>query len=304
MRNRRLVPTLALLPALLLACGEPPAEEPAEAPAAEAAMASDEEAITALGDQWESQYNQQNAEMVAAMYTDSSWVMPAGGGMFMGRPAVQGWLTASMETSPTIEVTPHETLVSGDYAVGLGSYAISVTPEGAEPMGYSGSYLNALERIDGEWKIVGTVSNFDAPPPEDWEWDPAPEGEMPPDNPRFPDLNEAYETAFNAGDAAAIAALHTDDAKVAFADGPLLEGSAAVQESLAARMTEGATLDVHEAGSQDLGNGWVGAGGSYEIIGPDGTVAQSGFWMNVLRVQDDGTARIAWALTNARPAGM
>jgi ketosteroid isomerase-like protein len=186
----------------------------------------------------------------------------------------------------------------------MGTYSISVTPEGAEPMGYSGAYINAMEKVDGEWKIAGTMSNYDAPPPEDWTWNPVPEGDPPPDAPSYPELIEAYEAAFNSGDAAAVAALYTDDARVSYSNGPILSGPAEVQASMAERMTEGATIEIHEVGSQDMGGGLTGAGGWYQITGPDGMAAQTGYWMNVMRAQPDGSQKVVWTLTNARPAGM
>lgn len=304
MRHRRLIPALALLPALLLGCGEPPAEEAADASAPDAAMASDDAAIAALADYWETHYNMQHADMVASTYTEDAWVAPADGGMFEGRPAIEGWLTGNMEAAPTVEITPAETVVAGDVAVSMGTYAISAAPEGAEPMRFSGAYMNALEKVDGEWKIAGTISNYDAPPPDDNQWNAPPDGDTPPDAPMYPELIDAYEAAFNAGDAAAIAALYADDAKVALSNGSLLEGPAAVELDMAARITPGATIEIHEVGGYDLGAGLSARGGWYQIAGPDGAPAQTGFWMNVLRAQDDGTPEIAWSITNARPGGM
>jgi hypothetical protein len=164
--------------------------------------------------------------------------------------------------------------------------------------------MNAMRKVGGEWKIDGMMSNYDAAPPEGMEWNPMPEGEMPPSNPRFPDLNAAYTAAFNAGDAGAIAAIYADDAKLALSNGPVLEGRAAIEEAMAGRFVEGATIEIHEVGSEDMGDGWSGGGGWYAINGPDGAPVQTGFWMNIVEVQDDGTPQVVWALTNARPAGM
>jgi uncharacterized protein (TIGR02246 family) len=306
MRYLRLVPALAFASVVAFACGGEPADETAEAPetATADAMPSDEEAIDALAEYWVTHYNMQHPDMVASVYTDSAWVMPADGGMFEGREAVAAWLAGSVEPAPTATVTPVETLLRGDVAVGLGTYTVSMTDDAGETMGFSGSYMNVYEKVDGEWKVEGMLTNYDAPPPAEWQWNAPYEGEAPPSNPAFPDLIDAYEAAFNAGDAAGIAALYVDDAKAAFSNGPIVEGPAAIQASMAERMTPGATIEIHEAGNADMGDGWRGGGGWYEIMGPDGAVVQTGYWMNVLRMQDDGTPKIAWTLTNARPAGM
>jgi ketosteroid isomerase-like protein len=246
----------------------------------------------------------QHPEMVASVYTDSAWVTPSTGGIFEGTEAITAWLTGSTAPAPTIEVAPLETLIMGDRAVAMGTYRLSVTGEAGETMVNSGAYLNALEKVDGEWKIAGMMSNFDAPPPEDLVWNPMPGGDMPTGTPRFPDINAAYTAAFNAGDAAAIASMYAEDARFALSNGPILEGRAAIEEAMAARLIPGATIDIQEVGSEDMGDGWSGGGGWYAITGPDGAVAQTGFWMNVIQVQDDGTPQIAWGITNARPGGM
>lgn len=306
MRYRTKAGMLVFAPLVLFACGEPPADDAdmdAAPEAAEAMAAADREAIDAVAEYWETHYNMHHPDMVASTYTDSAWVAPADGRMAQGLPAVQAWLAEGTEASPTIDITPVETLIAGDMAVGMGTYALTISPEGAEPMSYSGSYMNVMERVGDEWKIAGTMSNYDAPRPDDWQWGPPSEADMPPDDPRFPELVDAFEAAFNAGDAAAVAALYTDDAMVALSDGPILNGAGAVEESMAARMMEGATIEIHEVGNEDLGDGMYGGGGWYQITGPDGMVAQSGYWMNVVEVQADGTPRIAWSLTNARPGG-
>ncbi|MEQ9569358.1 MAG: DUF4440 domain-containing protein [Longimicrobiales bacterium] len=298
---------LVFVPFALLACGEPPADDAdmeAAPEAAEVMAAADHEAIDAVAEYWETHYNMQHPAMVASTYVDSAWVAPADGRMAEGLPAVEAWLTESTQAAPTIDITPGETLIAGDVAVGMGTYAITVSPEGAEPMSYSGSYMNLMGRVGDDWKIAGTMSNYDAPPPDDWQWGPSFEGEMPADDPRFPELIDAYEAAFNAGDAAAVAAHYTDDAMVALSNGPMLNGQGAVQEAMAARMMEGATIEIHEIGNLDLGDGMYGGGGWYQITGPDGMVAQSGYWMNVVEVQSDGSPKIAWSLTNARPGAL
>ena len=53
-----------------------------------------------------------------------------------------------------------------------------------------------------------------------------------------------------------------------------------------------------------MGDGWSGGGGWYAISDADGARVQTGFWMNVVEVQEDGTPQVVWALTNARPAAI
>lgn len=304
MHHRTLVTLLALLS--LAACGDRSADEaPAmdEGAAPAAAAAADEAAIDALADSWQEAYNAHDAEGVAAHYGEEAGVYPADGGGFEGRDAIRGWLADDFGNDPTIEIMPGETHVVGDMAMAMGRYAVTLSPEGGDAMTLSGAFMNALERMDGEWQIVATISNYDAPPPEGMAWNAPMEGDPPEEDDAFAQLVADYEAAWNAGDAAAVAALHTPDARVAYSDGPILEGRDAVQAALEERMTPGATLDIHTANSEELGDGWTGQGGWYEIMDAQGTVVQSGVWMNLVQVQDDGTPLVHWSITNARPAG-
>lgn len=296
----------AVLAALALAsCGEPPADEAPEAQeqAARAAAGSDEAALDALADSWESAYNAHDAEAVVALYAEEAGVWPANGGGFEGRDEIRGWLTDAFEADPTVRITPGESHVAGDMAMSIGRYALTMSPEGAGEVAASGTYMNALERIDGQWRLVASVTNYDAPPPEGMEWNSLPEGEPPEEDDTFAELVSGYEAAWAAGDAAAVAALHTEDARVAYSDGPILEGRAAVEAALEERMVPGTSLRIHPVSSEALGDGFTGQGGWYELVDAQGNAVQTGAWMNLVEVQDDGTARIHWTITNARPLG-
>jgi len=234
MQYRRLAAFLAA--GLLIACSEPPAEE---APPQEAAAPSDQEAIAELAEYWETHYNLQHADMVASKYGDEAWVAPADGNVFEGREGVQGWLAGTMAAmSPNIDITPVETVVVGDRAMSIGTYAVSAAPEGADPVSYSGTYINSLAKVGGEWVITGSVTNYDAPRPEGWEWSPPMEQEVPQDTAIFPEMTAAYEAAWNAGDAAALAAMYTDNARAAWTDAPLVSGREKTAVSPAVRRAE------------------------------------------------------------------
>lgn len=290
------------LVAALAACAEPAPEAESEAGSSVDAR-SDVAAIDALAEEWEAAYNAHDADAVAALYAEEAWVYPADGGGFEGREAVHGWLATAMESSPTAEITPVETRVFEDRAVSMGTYSITASPPEGGPLAFSGAYMNALERMDGEWKIVGTMSNYDATPPEGWAWNPPMEGDPPAEDDTLEQVVESYEAAWNAGDAEGVAALYAEDALVAYSDGPVLEGRAAVEAAASERTSAGGTLDVHQVGAQELGDGWMATGGWWELTGPDGEAMQTGSWMNLNEVQDDGSSLVHWTLTNGRPAG-
>jgi ketosteroid isomerase-like protein len=297
---RRAVPFLAV--ALVAACGG----DQDEAVQGEAVQGATDpaEAIAALGDYWETHFNMQHPDMVASKYVDTAWVAPADGGWVEGRDQIQTWLTELEEMSPTAEITPVETLVFGDQAMGIGSYSVSGTGPDGNPMEMSGTYMNALADAGGEWMLVASMNNYDAPRPEGWEWAEPMEGETPPDiENEFTPVIEAFESAYNSGDPAAIAALYTDDALVAYSDGPILRGPGAVQTAMGDRMENGGTLVIHQLGTNELDGTHAGSGGWYEIQGPDGATVQTGFWWNLMEMED-GTPKIRWTVTNAWPMGV
>lgn len=305
MRHRTML--FLLVAAFAAACAEPAPQDDAEAMPESSAQAADARtgvaAIDALAEEWEAAYNAHDPDAVVALHAEEAWVYPADGGGFEGREAVRGWLADAMGPSPSIEITPVETRIFGDRALSMGTYDVSATTPDGEPMSFSGAYLNALERMDGQWTIVGTMTNYDATPPEGWAWNAPSEGEAPEEDDALAGLIEAYETAWNAGDAAGVAALYAEDARVAYSDGPILEGRAAVEAAAAERTTGEGTLDIHQVGSQELGEGWMATGGWWEMTSADGEVVTTGSWMNLNEVLDDGTARVWWTLSNAVPVG-
>lgn len=123
--------------------------------------------------------------------------------------------------------------------------------------------------------------------------------------------DQAWEAAATAGDAAAIAAIYTDDAIVLPPGAGRVEGRAAVQEMFGAWMSEGgitsASLDsdvITVASSGDYAH----AVGSYTIsgTGPDGTEwSDTGKYLEIFE-NVDGDWLIAADIWNsdAAPAGM
>jgi len=88
-------------------------------------------------------------------------------------------------------------------------------------------------------------------------------------------MSQAWQTAYNAGDAAALAALYTDDAKVMAPGSAAVSGRAAIQAIFAqdiARGSKNALTQVEVFGGGDLAveiGGWVetGADGAHKDHG-------------------------------------
>ncbi|MEJ2539891.1 MAG: SgcJ/EcaC family oxidoreductase [Gemmatimonadota bacterium] len=301
MRYRSVVPFLTAV--LLAGCGEPPAEEGASMP--EASAVTDQEAIAALADSWETRYNAQEPERVAALYVADAWTAPAEGGWLEGREQIRGWVAENTAGASTAEIEPMETVILGDRALGMGRYSVTTTGPDGNPMEISGAYMNALSKVDGEWRIVGSMSNYDSPRPAGWEWGTMPEEETPPDfENQFSGLVESFQEAWNAGDAAAIGELYVDGALAAFSNAPIANGPSGVEATLAERMEPGMSLEIHQVEADQIDETHWGSGGWYATEDSDGNTVQSGMWWNIYEIQDDGSPKIVWTMTNAFPMAM
>ncbi len=307
MTRRLVLPVIPLTLALALtACGgdEPPAEQPPAAEPAAAAPSPDEAAIDALRASWVQHYNLHHPDMVAALYLDSAFVLNADMSVTEGREAIEVGLTEDMALNPTVNVEGAETMVFGNTAVTVGRYDVQATPEGAEPMAWSGHYMNVLQRSDGEWKIQGLITNFDAVPPAEFAWG-AWSDEMPPEEGTLTELVQGYETHWNLQHPDMVADFYTTDAWVSFANRAPVEGRSAVAAALQERAAEMATeIDIHSVGTMDLGDGWAIDGGWYELTAAEGgALVQRGMYMNLVRRMDDGSMQVQWSVSNGQPMG-
>lgn len=298
---------LVLLSALLLVSACAPATEPApeteSAPEAEAPAEpmDDEAAIDAVRAAYVEHYNLGHADMVADLFTDDAVTLFADGGVSEGREQIEASHTTAMANDPTVQIDAAETMVMDDMAVSRGTYSVQMAPAEGEPVSFSGYYLTEFQKVGGEWKIGAVISNYDSEPPAGMPAGTMPE-ETPPDLVDSPlaDLTAAYAEAFNAGDAAAVAALYDEDAVAAFAGMEAAEGRAAIQGALEERMAAGSPqITIHEVATMDMGDGWY-VGGGWSEAATDGE-PQLGHWISLVRTAEDGSASIHWMVTNTVP---
>jgi ketosteroid isomerase-like protein len=288
----RLAPVLALL-LIITACAPAPAPEP-EPEMDEAAV------VAAILDDYVVHYNLGHADMVADFYTDTAVALLASGSVNMGREAIQVSIELAMANGPTLSIESADTMVMGDNAVSRGSYSVEIAAEGADPVSFGGSYMTRFERVDGEWKISAGLSNYDGPPAEGVPSAPALDSpEVPEDMTEGPLVTFAasYVEHFNMGHPAVVAAMYADDAVAAFADGPLLEGNAAIEAALTERADGVAQLAIHVISADDLGDGWHFGGGRYEVTDED-EQSQVGNWIGLVSTDEDGTHKFVWAISN------
>lgn len=277
--------------------------EDASAEVASETMSADEAAIDQIRMDYMQHYNMHHAPVVADLYTDSAFWLPASGEVLMGREAIQASMEESMAGMPTLDLTRRETMLFGDYAVALGDYGIQTSMEGT-PLSAAGHYLTVFNREGGAWKITGAVTNYNAAPPEGMPMSTA-EAEIPDEEGTMADLTTAYETHFNLGHADMVADLFTDDAVAALSNLPIAEGRAAISAVMGERFAMGSPkIDLHDVGTLDLGDGWAVDGGWYEInaTGEAGPITQRGNYMMLARQQADGAWKIHWVVSNGQAA--
>ena len=112
----------------------------------------------------------------------------------------------------------------------------------------------------------------------------------------------AWEAAFNSGDAAAMAALYTEDAVLLPPDGAMVKGRDAVQVFwqgfIDAGLSNGDLVNVAIEEDGDTATQI----GTFTIDVPDGnggTVVFAGKYIIVWKTGDDGVKRIHWDIWNA-----
>jgi ketosteroid isomerase-like protein len=218
------------------------------------------------------------------------------------RAAIEASLREAMQGSPTIELTSGDVRLFGDQAVTWGTWAVEATGPTGDPMASSGAYITYLERVEGAWRIRGSLSNYDSPPAE-WAW--AEGGEAPPLESRMTDLIRDYETRWNLSNPGGVADLYVSDAVVAYADQPVLHGRPAVAPSLRERMDAApTTIKIHGVGTTDLQEGWALDFGWYEMAPAEGGErVRWGVYMALVERTEGGEWRLRWDFSHGRPAG-
>ena len=172
MPNSNRVALVAFL-ALAAACQPRPREtgmaDTSSAGAAPAALSSaDESNIRALDAAWGKAATAGDGDAIAALYAPDATLLPPGEPMVKGEAAKKYWMDFAKGYSGPTELNTQSVEGSGDLAVAVGTYRMSLTPKkaGAKPLPTEeGKYVEVLKRQDdGSWKILHDVWNTNAPP--------------------------------------------------------------------------------------------------------------------------------------------
>ena len=115
---------------------------------------------------WAVAYNAGDADGVMKLYAEDAVVMPPGAPVVYGRAAIREYIAgdsaAAKAAGLTLTIEHGDSVgISGDIAWHMGPYSIN-DATGARVDG--GSYMEALQKVDGKWYITRDIWNSDSPP--------------------------------------------------------------------------------------------------------------------------------------------
>ena len=174
---------------------------------AENKAAADE--VTAL---WTKAFNSGNAVTLAAMYSDNAHSTAPGGGPTTGRTQIEAYWRDDMKSGETTALKATDSIAQGNLLHVSGTYEVSAK-DGAK-VAY-GQFEQLWSKASGDWKVQSEM----------WSLDPMAQ--------RDPDvanrLESAWTTAYNAGNASALAALYDKDAVLSTRPTGSVEGKDAIE---------------------------------------------------------------------------
>lgn len=126
------------------------------------ADAAAEAAIEDRLQQYETRFNERDAEALSRLFDDDVTYYGPLGQVFEGREAVRQRYQGSFEAGfSDMKVEPLDIRVFGDTAYDIARYTI--TDPGGKPL--TGYHLAIMAKKDGEWVVQRTLVNAKLPPP-------------------------------------------------------------------------------------------------------------------------------------------
>ncbi len=128
--------------------------------------AEDLQAINAKRKQYANDFNQGDAAVVAAHYTEEAKYLPPNSPMIVGREGIQAWIQAGFDAGVgNFQLTMTDLQVYGDMAHDIAKYTLTIQPEEGAAISDNGKYLVILKRENGSWKLDVAIFNTSVPLP-------------------------------------------------------------------------------------------------------------------------------------------
>ncbi len=121
-------------------------------------------AITTMNAEYVAGFNTDDAAAVAAQFAADAIRLAPNLDAARGKAAIEEALTGVVATTSDLTLTNVEYGVSGDLAYQVGTYSVTVEPDGAEAYVDEGPFIVILKQgEDGSWKIQAQIWNSSLP---------------------------------------------------------------------------------------------------------------------------------------------
>jgi uncharacterized protein (TIGR02246 family) len=122
------------------------------------ALAQDKATIEKLNDAWTAAFNKGDAAAVAAMYTEDAYVLPPGGEMVKGRPAIEAfWRQAAQQFGDAKLTTLDVLALGGEAAREIGT--VTLKTKSQPPQQIVGKYAVVWRKSGADWKLATDIWN-------------------------------------------------------------------------------------------------------------------------------------------------
>lgn len=101
-----------------------------------------------------------------SVYTDDAVVLPPNAKIIRSRADHSAWDKAmfSAFSIPAASIKTSDLIVTGDYAIETGTYAMTLKPKTGKAMADTGKYVAVWKKQpDGSWKMIRDAFNSDLP---------------------------------------------------------------------------------------------------------------------------------------------
>jgi ketosteroid isomerase-like protein len=191
----------------------------------QAQSVNDELELQAFTRRFMAAYNAQDHAAIGKMYTDDAVRIDQQGKQIVGAENIANYFAEQFRNNNATLLLKHTGISWSDAEhawVAKGNYEVyGKTIVYDIPINIVGSYANAMQKKDGEWKIAKSVLT----PPD-----------MSKIKAEIKDIEDAWAAAFNAKDVATIMGFYADDAISMNDDQPMLVGKAAIQKGVEEEM--------------------------------------------------------------------